>query len=179
MDAKPSAGAGQSSGIRFAAVTLDTESLLAQCQMRFTRRGGPGGQHRNKVSTAVELTHTPSGVTAGASERRSQADNRAVAVRRLRIELALHIRDDVTAQATDLVTRYGGGQLRVASDNDDFPIVLADIINRINAGAGRIDGSAKFWNTSTSQIIRLLRQHPAALQRVNELRNEHQLHRLR
>ena len=52
-----------------------TQQLLAECNVRTLRRAGPGGQHRNKVETAVSLRHLPSGVHAEASERRGQAQN--------------------------------------------------------------------------------------------------------
>ena len=64
---------------------LPIDELLAQCDVRHERRSGPGGQHRNKVATAVVLTHRPTGVRAEANERRSQAENHAEAVRRLRL----------------------------------------------------------------------------------------------
>ena len=50
---------------------LPIDELLADCEERRLRRGGPGGQHRNKVETAVELTHRPTSVAAEANERRS------------------------------------------------------------------------------------------------------------
>ena len=54
----------------------------------FFRASGPGGQHRNKTETGVRLTHLPSGVTVSATERRSQHQNREVALRRLAAALA-------------------------------------------------------------------------------------------
>jgi ribosome-associated protein len=70
-----------------AAAALDDEALLGQCDEVFFVAGGPGGQHRNKTSTAVRLTHHPSGLVITATERRSQLQNRGVALERLRERL--------------------------------------------------------------------------------------------
>jgi protein subunit release factor B len=48
------------------------------------RGSGPGGQHRNKVSTGVRLTHRASGATAEATDDKSQTRNRIEAFRRIR-----------------------------------------------------------------------------------------------
>ena len=49
----------------------------------FTRSSGPGGQHVNKVSTAVTLRHRPTGVSVTVQDSRSQAQNRRLARERL------------------------------------------------------------------------------------------------
>ncbi len=47
------------------------------------RSGGPGGQRRNKVATAVRARHLPSGRTVVASGERTLSANRAAALARL------------------------------------------------------------------------------------------------
>ena len=49
----------------------------------FIRSSGPGGQHVNKTSTCVVLTHPATGVTVKVQDSRSQALNRYHARKRL------------------------------------------------------------------------------------------------
>lgn len=65
----------------------DRASLERDCDLEFFIAGGPGGQHRNKVSTAVRLTHRPTGTVVTASERRSQYANREAAFARMAARL--------------------------------------------------------------------------------------------
>ena len=68
--------------------------LLAECRVEVRRDSGPGGQHRNKVESAIRLVHEPPALVVTASERRSQHANRTLALERLRARLERHFHRD-------------------------------------------------------------------------------------
>src|SRR6516164_5119431 len=74
---------------------LTDAQLLDQCEVDTYRASGPGGQKRNKTSSAVRIRHPASGLIVIAEESRSQHENRARALRRLRQAFFLRIRDEL------------------------------------------------------------------------------------
>lgn len=158
---------------------LPPDELLAQCEMRFLRRSGPGGQHRNKVSTAVVLVHRPTGVKAEANERRSQAANRTVALDRLRVQLALEVRREPTGPASPLwQSRLRGGRIEVSRTHGDFPSLLAEALDVLAECHLDPKPAAARLGCSTSQLIKFLKTEPRALAQVNEARRQQNLHPL-
>lgn len=151
------------------------DKLLEQCTIRRVRRSGPGGQNRNKVETGIRLVHEPTGLVAEASERRSQAQNRAVAIRRLRLLLAVEIRASGpgarTAEPSLLWrSRCTGGKLRVNPEHDDFPVLLAEALDVLSAHGWDPRSAAAHLGCSTTQLIRFLAESPRALQALNRRR---------
>ncbi len=67
-----------------AALALDDEALLKACEVDYFIASGPGGQHRNTTASGVRLTHPPTELSVTATERRSQVQNKGVALERLR-----------------------------------------------------------------------------------------------
>lgn len=158
---------------------VPVEQLLAECQIRRGRRSGPGGQHRNKVETAIVITHQPTGVKGEATERRSQEQNRQMAVFRLRVNLALNVRTRRPEDATpsDLWRRRcHGGRISVRSTHEDFPALLAEALDVLAACEVDIRSAAEKLAITASQLTKFLKIEPNALAQVNEHRRELGLH---
>ncbi len=80
------------------------------------RSSGPGGQHMQKTSSAVRITHLPTGITASSQSDRSQGRNKETALRVLRsrlLELELKRRAEEQARLRgEHVSAGWGNQIR-------------------------------------------------------------------
>lgn len=65
-----------------------------------TRSSGAGGQHINKVNSAVRAIHNETGISVLVQDSRSQHQNKAIAIERLTEKLQLHFKKDF--QTVDL-----------------------------------------------------------------------------
>jgi len=153
---------------------LEDVELLKQCSTSFGNSSGPGGQHRNRRSTAATLVHQPTGMHGSATERRNQAQNRSVALRRLRLRLALKVRTKGRFKGVSTLweTRRQGKQVGINPRHRDYPALLAEALDCINAHRWDVAKSAGALGISMSQLTKLLRHHPAALEQVNQHRSD-------
>ena len=150
---------------------LDDSALLRECDETRTRRSGPGGQHRNKVETAVILVHRPTGIGAEASERRSQAQNRTVALARLRLRLALEHREPADTGPSSLwISRTRNGRLAIAVVHHDYPTLVAEALDQLQSTGFRTADAAAALGVTTSQLIGLFRKSAAVWTAVNAAR---------
>lgn len=162
--------------------TLPPEVLLTQCDVARGRASGPGGQHRNKVETAVVITHRPSGVSGQASERREQARNRAVALFRLRVNLALQVRETPHLPGVPSAlwrSRARAGRIALNPEHADFPAMLAEALDVLGACDGDLPRTARLLDVTPSQLVKLFKDEPRALAQVNAARVARGEHALR
>jgi len=154
---------------------LSPAQLLEACDVRRTRRSGPGGQHRNKVETAVVITHQPSGVKGEASERRSQSQNHRNAVFRLRVNLALAVRcrrEPPDSPSPLWQSRCAGGRISISPTHDDFPALLAEALDVLATCELDVKSAAAVLQSNSSQLTRFLKLESRALAQVNTRRQD-------
>ncbi|MDR3404518.1 MAG: peptide chain release factor-like protein [Chthoniobacter sp.] len=95
---KPSSDFHTQKAARLAQLRLDA----ADFEEKFSRSSGPGGQHVNKVSTAVQLRHVPTGVAVNVQDSRSQSMNRQLAWTRLLDAIEQQRREERAARRSEI-----------------------------------------------------------------------------
>lgn len=170
--------------VRDAWLALDDAALLRQCEVDTYRASGPGGQKRNKTSSAVRLRHSPSGVMVIAEESRSQHENKARALRRLRRAIALEVRRDdllesdvAISTVREFVTREGAISVSVRSP--DFARVVAHVLDLLAFCGGGLQLAAERLCVTTSQLSKWLVKDGKVLATVNQIRAAHNLKPIR
>lgn len=161
---------------------LDEESLLKHCTITRGRASGPGGQHRNKVETHITVEHKPSGIDAQAGERRLAKENRSVAIRRLRLKLAMSLRVEVPAgDIRSALWKQRCVKKRIVCNpkHRDYPSLLAEAFDVIDACSFDMKKASIRLGCSATQLTRMIVDHPPAFDMLNQSRQDHGLHRLR
>lgn len=155
---------------------LPVEELLKECEFGFGRQRGPGGQNRNKVETSVTITHKPTGIDGFASERRKQYENRMMAIKRLRLNLAVNVRRPVHWQRhkpSELwERRRQGAKMSINPNHKDYPALLAEALDVIYARRFDVAGAAGVLGITMSQLAKLIRHNKHAFMLVNQGRED-------
>jgi len=169
----------------------DDAALLSQCDVDTYKASGPGGQHRNKVSSAVRLRHRLTGISAHGDDSRSQHDNKRLATRRLRMEIACRLRESVDPRAdlpavvreclfTPKKAAPGGSRrLEVGVKDHRFWPVAAVLLDVLAHFDGSLADAAGHLGITTGNLAKLLRRERHLLTAAQGIRKRHGLGPLR
>jgi len=150
---------------------MDENDLLEHCRQEKFRGSGRGGQKRNVTDSAVRLTHTGSGISAESDKTRSQHDNRKIALRLLREEIAHQWREQ-PPDPENVPERPG-------RHNRDYPLWVASILDILEKHEWQIGAAARYCELSTGKLVKLLANDKKLWQTVNQKRQQHNLRTLR
>ncbi len=159
---------------RNAYLDVENDILVTQCLVDRYRASGPGGQKRNKTDSAVRLRHQPSGLLVIAEESRSQHENLARAIKRLRQAIALSVRvpPDVTgprepSQPGEVATRE---RLRIGRRDGRYNTIVAEVLDVLVSEGVRVAPAADKLGISTASLVAFFERDVKLWGRVNELR---------
>ena len=146
---------------------LNDDVLLKHCREECYRASGPGGQHRNKTDSAVRLSVQNGTITSQCEDHRSQHRNRAEALRRLRIVIALELRLPVSKSTPSQVW---DGPWKIGRKDRRYAGFLAHVLDVLDHYDWAVGLSAEALGISTGKLIRTLARDPQAWNAVNQAR---------
>jgi hypothetical protein len=159
---------------------LTDSQLLGQCEVDTYRASGPGGQKRNKTSSAVRIRHPASGLIVIAEESRSQHENRARALRRLRQAFYLKIRDVLPADSLrpDALQNFEdfkealqpNSRLDLGRKDPRFWPAVGIVLDVLAAVQARVSEAAGALGISTANLVDFLAIEPKVWEQANHLR---------
>ena len=162
------------------------DELVRQSEVDRYRASGPGGQHRNKTESAVRVRHQPTGVSAHADDSRSQHENKARAVKRLRGAIALAVREPVAlegwAPSERLARLCAGGTAPLGEktrQTADYWVAMAQLLDVFAACGAEVAVTAAKVGLGSAALAKLLTHDEQVHRVVNQLRSQAGLKPLR
>lgn len=158
--------------------SLSDDLLLSQCGVDTYRASGPGGQKRNKTSSAVRLRHLPTGIMVIAEESRSQHANKTKALTRLRRAFILDLREPIALEDW-AVAKDGEGRVHLNAKDTRFWPAAGVALDALSACDAQVSTAAETLGVTTANLIAFLRTDPKLWQEANRLRAHFQQKPLR
>jgi hypothetical protein len=150
---------------------LSDDELLKECEVSAYKGSGPGGQHRNKTCTGVKLRmeNEEWRIESYSCDDRSSHINKLLALKKLRLKIALQIREEPAIQTPFPFPGTGG---KISQDNNLYPQFIADILDRVHHGKGDLSDAAKIWGLSKSALNKIILADKKVLETFQKIRSK-------
>lgn len=133
---------------------ISDDTLAAECRLDFFKATGNGGQKRNKTSSAVRITHLPTGIQVTDCSERSQHRNRLAALEKLRLEIASDVRQPYEPPPA----------------NAPKTVTMAHLFDLLAECGWELPAAAEKLGVANSKLLKTLAKDPRWFTKLNELR---------
>jgi hypothetical protein len=160
--------------LRASLFSLSDAELIKLCETQAYKGSGPGGQHRNKTFSGIKLklkieekvSEKGLVIESYSCDDRSLHINKLLALKKLRLKVALQIREEPTPQTPFAFPGTGG---KISADNKLYPEFIADVLDRIKATD--LGEAAKMWNLSKSALNKIILADKKVLETFQKIRS--------
>jgi hypothetical protein len=154
---------------------LNDDALLAECRWDYYRGSGPGGQKRNKTSSAVRLVHEPTKTSVTATESRSLAENKLYALRRLRLKIATDIREAIDLAHFEppdwFIAIRHDRRIEASHRHPQYAAAGGLMLDLLTALAGNPAAVAVNLGVTTTALVKFLEGEPSLWTAANQIRH--------
>lgn len=146
---------------------MPLNELLKACKVSGFQGGGPGGQFRNKTNSGVDLRLAEFNLAIRSCESRSASENKVHALHRLRLAIALCVRESPKPFEK---LRFPGSQGHIQPSNELYPQFIADVFDIVSANGGDTREAARAFGLTNSGLTKILHANKAVLAKFQEIR---------
>ena len=146
---------------------MPLNELLRACKVSGFQGGGPGGQFRNKTNSGVDLRLSAFNLAIKSCESRSASENKVHALHRMRLAIALNVRE---APKDPSELKFPGSMGHIQPSNAAYPQFIADVLDIVAANGGDTKEAARAFDLTPSALTKILHADKAILAKIQELR---------
>ena len=150
-------------------LSTSDEELTAFCKISFVKGTGPGGQKRNKTSSAVQIELSELDICVQDCTERSQIRNRANALKKLRIALAISQRISPAVPPENI---------NCSVNSPAYPLFAAQLLDVLAEFAYDYRNAAKKCGISATSLLKKMYRDPQLWQHFQKMRQTAGLHKL-
>ncbi len=142
-------------------LSADDETLSSLCKISFTKGTGPGGQKRNKTSSAVKIDLPELGISVADCTERSQFRNRNNALHKMRMAIALQTRQSPATVPENM---------DCSLSSKSYPLFAARMLDIFAEMLCDHKATAEKCGISPSALLKKFHRDPVLWQKIRQMR---------